>query len=147
MGEVVFPEGTSPLPAVTEPRLDGGRIERGVVEDRVLLLALVPPNICDVNGFIEGGAPLGEVAITCAANRGNGRDIGSTLAFRWEVASLVHTGAKLSSDIFVVPELLVLAVLMCSVSGLSSNKGVPGRLPSEMSSAPATRASEMPEPI
>ena len=40
----------------------------------------------------------------------------------------------------------MLAVLVCSVSGLSSNKGVPGRLPSEISSAPATRASDIPEP-
>jgi hypothetical protein len=88
---------------------------------------------------------LGEVDITCAANRGKGRDMGSTLAFKWDGASLVHSGGKLSSDIFVVPGALVLAVLVCSVSGRSSNSGVPGRLLSEMSSAPATRASEIPE--
>ena len=111
-----------------------------MVEDRELF----PPYNCDVNGFVDG-APLGEVDITCAANRGKGRDMGSTLALRWDGASRVHSGGKLSSDIFVVPEALVLAVLVCSVSGRSSNRGVPGRLLSDMSSAPATRASEMPE--
>ena len=88
---------------------------------------------------------MGEVDITCAANRGNGRDIGSTLVFMCEGASLANNGGKLSSDIFAVPDELVLAVLVCSVSGLSSNNGVPGRLLSDMSSAPATRASEIPE--
>ena len=111
-----------------------------MVEDRELF----PPYNCDVNGFVDG-PPLGEVDITCAANRGKGRDMGSTLALRWDGASRVHSGGKLSSDIFVVPEALVLAVLVCSVSGRSSNRGVPGRLLSDMSSAPATRASEMPE--
>ena len=55
-------------------------------------------------------------------------------------------GAKLASSLFV-PDvvLLLLAVLVCSVSGLSSNSGVPGLLPSDMSSAPATRASDIPE--
>ena len=111
----------------------------------MLLPVLLAPYICDVNGLIDE-APFGEVDITCAANRGNGRDIGSTLAFKCEVANLVHMGVKLSSEILVVPSVLVFAVLVCSVTGRSSNKGVPGRLPSEISSAPATRASEMPEP-
>jgi hypothetical protein len=79
VGEVVLPEGNNPLPAVTDTPIEAF-IDRGVVEDRVLLV-LLPPNICDVNGFVDG-APLGEVDITCAANRGNGRDMGSTLAFR-----------------------------------------------------------------
>ena len=139
VGDEAFPDGKSPLPAVTDPPVDA-LMERGVVEER--LLALPAENICDVNGLINV-APLGDVDITCAANLGKGRDIGSTLAFKWEAPNLAHMGAKLSSGILFDPE--VLAVLVCSVSGLSSNKGVPGRLLSEISSAPATRASEIPE--
>jgi hypothetical protein len=141
VGEEAFPDGKSPLPAVTDPPADG-LIESGVVEERLPLLALPAEKICDVKGFINV-APLGDVDITCAANLGKGRDIGSTLAFKWEAPNLAHIGAKLSSGILFDPE--VLAVLVCSVSGLSSNKGVPGRLLSEISSAPATRASEIPE--
>lgn len=80
VGEVVFPEGNNPLPAVTEPPVDA-LMDRGAVDDRVILFVLLAPYICDVNGFIDG-APFGEVAITCAANRGNGRDMGSVLAFK-----------------------------------------------------------------
>ena len=76
----MFPEGNKPLPAVTDPPVDA-LIDNGAVDDRVLLLVLVAPYICDIRGFIDG-TPFGEVAITCAANRGNGRDMGSVLAFK-----------------------------------------------------------------
>ena len=77
LGDVVFPVGISPLPAVTVPPADG-LTERGIFADREAALLLY---ICEVNGFIDG-TPLGEVVITCEANRGSGNDMGSTFAFR-----------------------------------------------------------------
>ena len=77
LGDVVFPVGISPLPAVTVPPADG-LTESGIFADKEAVLLLY---ICGANGFIDG-IPFGEVVITCEANRGSGNDMGSTFAFR-----------------------------------------------------------------
>jgi hypothetical protein len=66
--------------------------------------------------------PLGDVESIWVANLGRGNDIGSVV-LNWVTGSLVVGGCWL-----------------LRFSGLSSHNGVPGRLPSDTSSAPATVA-------
>ncbi len=70
---------------------------------------------CTIGGRV---AALGDVDFTWAANPGKGSDMGSVLRSSCE-------------------DNLTGSWLRCS--GRSSQRGVPGRLPSETSSAPATR--------